>query len=240
VIKNTFSRCLSKLNMIKAVLFDVDNVLYSSSHQVEMARRAAVEAMVKEGLEMPVEEAFKRLEELVAKYGSNFNKHFDLLVGSQKRGNRIIAAGIVAYHNTKRTYLKPYNDTLPTITKLKNLGYKIGVITDGLAIKQWEKLIRLGLQDLFDTVVISEEAGAEKPDQKLFQKACSDIGVEPKDCMYIGDRLDTDIIGANRANMVSVRLLRGKYKDQKPSGLQDRPNYEIKRLGEVLEILKEL
>jgi len=226
--------------MIKAVLFDIDNVLYNSSHQVEMARRSAVEAMVHAGLGITVEEAFSRLEDIVKKYGSNFSRHYDLVVGDRKDKSKIIAAGIVAYHNMKRTYLKPYDDTLPTLSRLKTLGYKIGVVTDGLSVKQWEKLIRLGLEDMFDTVIISEDAGTEKPEPKIFQKACTDLGVEPGDCIYVGDRLDTDILGANRVGMVSVRLLRGKYKEQRPTGLQDRPMYETKRLSEVLEILKEL
>lgn len=226
--------------MIKAILFDIDNVLYNSGHQVEMARRAAVEAMVRAGLGITIEEAFARLEDIVKKYGSNFGRHYDLLVGDQKDKSRIIAAGIVAYHNIKRTYLKPYDDALPTLSRLKTLGYKTGIVTDGLSVKQWEKLIRLGVEDMFDTVVISEDVGTEKPDPKIFRKACMDLGVNPDECLYVGDRLDTDILGANRSGMVSVRLLRGRYKEQKPTGLQDRPMYEIKRLSEVLEILKEL
>jgi putative hydrolase of the HAD superfamily len=224
--------------MIRAVLFDVDNVLYGSSHQVEMARRAAIEAMVSAGLGLPIDDAFSKLEDIVSKYGSNFNKHYDMLVGEGKDKHKIIAAGIVAYHNTKRTYLKPYDDTVPTIERIKNSGYRVGVISDGLAIKQWEKLIRLGLQNIFDTVVVSEEVGVEKPDIKIFETACAQLETEPENCMYIGDRLDSDILGANKAGMVSVRLLRGKYKDIKPQGLQERPDFEIRRLEEVLDILK--
>ncbi len=225
--------------MIKAVLFDIDNVLYNSSHQVEMARRAAVEAMIKAaGWAMTVEEGMARLEEIVRKYGSNFNKHYDMLVGDRRDRHKIVASGVVAYHNTKRVYLKPYDDTLSTLTRLKNSGYKIGVITDGLAVKQWEKLVRLGLQDMFDTVVVSEEAGVEKPDTAIFEKACQELEVLPEECMYVGDRLDTDVLGSNKAGMASVRLLRGKYKDLKPQGLQERPDFEIKRMEELLEILK--
>lgn len=224
--------------MIKAVLFDVDNVLYNSSHQVEMARRAAIEAMVRAGLDMPVEEGFRKLEETVGKYGSNFNKHYDMLVGNRPDKFKIVASGIVAYHDTKKTYLKPYGDTIPTLVRLRNEGYKTGVVTDGLSVKQWEKLIRLGVQDLFDAVVVSEDAGVEKPEEEIFEKACRELGVAAEDCVYVGDRLDTDVAGANKAGMTSVRLLRGKYKELKPSGLQEAPDYEIKRMEELLGILK--
>jgi len=224
--------------MIKAVLFDIDNVLYNSGHQVEMARRSAVEAMVNAGLGMSIEEGFEKLEEIVKRYGSNFNKHYDMLVGNRKDKNRIIAAGIVAYHNTKRVYLKPYEDTASTVMKLKMLGYRVGVITDGLSVKQWEKLIRLGLEDIFDCVVVSEDVGVEKPDLKIFLKACEELGVKPKECVYVGDRLDTDMTGSNGVGMVSVRLLRGRYKDERPKNPQEQPRFEISRLDDLLKIVK--
>jgi putative hydrolase of the HAD superfamily len=224
--------------MIKAVLFDVDNVLYNTSYQVEMARRAAVRAMVDSGMGMDTEEAFAHLEEIVKRYGSNFDKHYDMLVGNRKDKYKLVAAGMVAYHNTKRLYLKPYDDTIPTLTRLKDAGYRIGVITDGLAVKQWEKLVRLGLEDSFDVVMVSEEVGVEKPESKIFEKACEELDISCEYCMYVGDRLDTDIVGANKVGMTSVRLLRGKYKEQKPQSLQERPDYEIKRMEEILEILK--
>lgn len=224
--------------MIKAVFFDIDNVLYNSGHQVEMARRAAIEAMVAAGLGTSVEEAYNKLEGIVKTYGSNFNKHYDTLVGDHKNKYKIIASGIVAYHNTKRAYLKPYDDTHPTIDALNNAGYRLGVVSDGLSIKQWEKLVRLGLSDSFDTVVVSEEVGATKPDPKIFEAGCERIGVESEYCMFIGDRLDADIAGANKVGMTSVRLLRGKYKDQKPQGLQEQADFEVRGLGEILNILK--
>lgn len=224
--------------MIRAVLFDIDNVLYNSSHQVEMARRAAIEAMVNAGLGMTLEEGFAKLEEIVKEYGSNFNKHYDMLAGSGPNHYKIVAAGMVAYHNTKRAYVKPYDDIIPTINKLKDSGYKIGVISNGLAVKQWEKLVRLGMAGMFDAVVVSEELGVSKPDPKIFEKACEEIGVDCESCIYVGDRLDSDILGANKVGMVSVRLLRGKYKEETPKGLQERPDFEIKRMEELLEILK--
>jgi putative hydrolase of the HAD superfamily len=122
--------------------------------------------------------------------------------------------------------------------KLKMRGYRIGVITDGLSVKQWEKLIRLGLEDVFDSVVVSEDVGVEKPDPVIFKQACDAMGVKPKECIYVGDRLDTDVVGANGVGMLSVRLLRGKYKDARPDNLQQQPRFEIQKLDEIMEILK--
>jgi putative hydrolase of the HAD superfamily len=225
--------------MIKAVLFDIDNVLYDTTSQVMLARRNAVEAMIEAGLGMSVEEATEKLEAVVKRHGPNFDRHFDVLIGESREKARIVAAGVVAYHNTKIAHLKPYPDTVSTLLKLKNSGYKIGVITDGLAIKQWEKLIRLGLQHFFDAVVVSQEVGFEKPDVRVYEAAYKKLGVEPGECLYVGDRLDTDITGANRAGMQSVRIMRGRYKDQAPKGLQERPGFEIQRMEELLRILKE-
>lgn len=224
--------------MIKAVLFDIDNVLYDTTSQVQLARRSAVEAMVEAGLDIGVDEAIEKLEAIVKRHGPNFDRHFDVLIGESQEKARIVAAGVVAYHNTKIAHLKPYPDTVSTLLKLKNSGYKIGIITDGLAIKQWEKLIRLGLQHFFDAVVVSQEVGFEKPDMRIYEAACEKLGMDANECMYVGDRLDTDVTGANRAGMQSVRILRGRYRGQVPKGLQERPSFEIQRMEELLDILK--
>lgn len=226
--------------MIKAVLFDVDNTLYDNSKQVELARRNAIESMAEAGLKLPTEEALKVLDDIVKKHGPNYDKHFDMLVESDGDGPkpRVVAAGIVAYHNTKIAHLKPFPDTTRTLLKLKDMGYKLGVITEGTDLKQWEKIIRLGLQHFFDVVFISREVNEDKSSGRLFKAALEELGLKPGECMYVGDKLNRDVLGANRAGMTSVRILKGRYKDEKPKNKDEKPDYQINHLEELLDILK--
>jgi len=222
---------------IKAVFFDLDDTLYDTSLQVKSARENAVKAMVAAGLDSTEENALDTLREIVRKHGSNYPRHYDELLKKFKvKDPKIIAAGVVAYHDTKTAYLVPYADTIPTILRLRDRGYKIGVITDGVPVKQWEKLIRLGLKDMFHTVVVAERAGSQKPSEEPFLKAARSLRLRPKECMMVGNRLDRDVEGASKAGMATVLLSQGR-EVQKPKNKRQEPDYIIGGLKGILKIL---
>jgi len=225
---------------IKAVFFDVDDTLYDSTLQAEVARRNAIKAMIEAGLNLDEERAMKSLQRIVKKFGSNYQRHFNELLKESKQGDgiRIIAAGMVAYHNTKMAHLVPFSDTVPSLLSLRDSGYKLGAITNGLAVKQWEKLIRLGIQHFFDVVIISEEVGRNKPDREMFELAAKRIGCKPKESAMVGDRIDRDISGANKAGMLTVQILKGKHQENIPKKPEEEPDYVISELRDVLEVLE--
>lgn len=228
--------------MIKCVFFDVDDTLFDSTGLTEKARRAAIEAMIEAGLPLSLEEGYELLMEIVKKYGSNYGKHFDALLDDLKIGwnPKIIAAGVYAYHRIKFAYLKPFPDVIPTLIELKKRDLKLGIISDGNPVKQWDKIIRLGLQNFFDVVITSEEAGAEKPDLKIYEVALEKSKCEPKNSVMVGDRIRKDILGAKRTGMLTVRFLHGKYKDEKPFSEEEKPDFQIKSFRELIDIIDKL
>jgi len=228
------------MDEIKAVFFDVDDTLYDSTLQVNRARGNAIKAMMEAGLEVSNREGILVLEEIVREYGSNFPRQFDELLKKldYNYNPRIIAAGVAAYHSTKTAYLVPYPDTVPTLLRLRDLGYRLGIITDGIAVKQWEKLIRMGLQHFFHTVVISSDVGCDKIDEKIFNIAAKKLKSKPAESIMVGDRIDRDILGAKKAGMHTIRILKGKYRSQEPQNRREKPDYVIDNLAEIIEILK--
>ena len=224
---------------IKAVLFDIDNTLYNTKALVVNSRRNAVKAMIEAGLDVNVEDALKKLSEIVRKYGPNYDQHYDRLleVYDIPSNPRIISAGIIAYHTTKVAYLVPYSDTTPTLLKLVSRNIKLGVVTDGIPAKQWEKLIRLGLQHFFDVVIISEEYNTQKPDEKLFKEAVKKLSLKPSEVMMVGDRVDKDISGANKAGLTSVQVLYPEVDEKPPEKKLEYPDYVIGRLSELLDLI---
>ncbi|RLI92324.1 MAG: haloacid dehalogenase [Candidatus Altiarchaeales archaeon] len=225
---------------IRALFFDIDDTLYDSTLQANLARESAIKAMIEAGLDVNEEKAMSSLREIVRKFGSNYSYHFDELL--KKFGYdpnpRIVAAGVVAYHTTKIAYLVPFPDTIPTLLRLRDLGYRLGIITDGISVKQWEKLIRLGLQHFFHSVTISSDVGREKPDPEIFKIAIKNAGCKPKEAIMVGDRPDRDISGANKVGMVTVQIAKGKYRWVKPRDESEKPDYTISTLADILDILK--
>lgn len=230
---------LEDLKKIKAVLFDIDDTLFDSTTLVKMARINAVKAMIESGLPLKnVMKGYELLMEVVKKYGSNYDQHFDrfLEILGFERNPRIIAAGVVAYHDTKLAYLKPDPDVIPTLITLRDMGYKLGIVSNGRSVKQWEKIIRLGLHHFFHTVVISEDVKSEKPDVKIFQVALKKLKIKPKEAVYVGDHLETDILGANTAGLISVRLAK-RNSNEPYQNKKMQPKILIKKISELIKIL---
>jgi putative hydrolase of the HAD superfamily len=225
--------------MVKAVLFDLDDTLYDTTLQVAQARKNAVKAMVAAGLKATEDEAEAALKRVVSDKGPNYHRHYDdmLELMGQETDPKVVAAGIVAYHETKRAFLVPYPDTISTLLSLRERDYRIGVVTDGIHIKQWEKLIRLGLADFFHTVVVAGDKMSGKPSPEPFLKAAENLEVEPGECIVVGDRLDRDILGAKKAGMKAVQLARGKHASKKPTSSDEEPDYVITRLNDLALVL---
>ncbi|MFH1786208.1 MAG: TIGR02253 family HAD-type hydrolase [archaeon] len=198
--------------MIKAVFFDIDGTLYDSRKLADTARENAVKAMIEAGLEGNEKKILSALNSIVKGKGSNYDKHFDALLDrlEVEWNPEIIAAGVAAYHDTKLSFLRPYPETVPVLLSLRDEGYSLGIISNGRAVKQWEKLIRLRIHHFFDVVHVSETAGMEKPDAQLFASALREAGARAQDAVMVGDKPETDIKGAKGAGLRAILVDRNK------------------------------
>ena len=194
--------------MIKAVFFDIDDTLYDTSGFAKLARKAALNAMIDAGLPLSNDDAYILLREIITEKGSNYDKHLNVLTKRVfgEENPLLIAIGMITYHNVKFALLRLFPDTMSTLIHLKARGYRLGVISNGLTIKQHEKLVRLGLHHFFDSVVTSQEAGVEKPDIAIFELAMDRMGCKAENSVMIGNSFSDDIKGAINAGMSAVYL----------------------------------
>lgn len=94
----------------------------------------------------------------------------------------------------------PVAHAVSVVRKLRN-RCRMGVISNGLPDIQYRKLEALGIRNLFACVVLSQEAGVEKPDPAIFRKACEDADVAPDRCLHVGDNAEADVEGAMGAGL---------------------------------------
>ena len=83
--------------------------------------------------------------------------------------------------------------------------YKLGIITnymDGPTCR--EVFLKLGYNDIFDSLVVSEELGYVKPAQILFETALKETGSRPENSVMVGDTFGADVVGGNLAGMKTV------------------------------------
>jgi putative hydrolase of the HAD superfamily len=102
--------------------------------------------------------------------------------------------------------IKPFPHVAETLSSLKALGFRLGLLSD---FPPRRKLELLGLDSFFDAVFSTEELGALKPAPAPFVKLASAMGLPPKDILYVGNSPRYDIIGAKKAGMKAALLRRG-------------------------------
>ena len=240
---------------IKLVGFDLDDCLFDSTGLSERARIKGIDAMIDLGLKIEREKAISLIREIVYEYGSNSSQHYDYfmrrlnelkILKNSKNFNqyKYIAAAVMAYHKEKIESISLYNDVEPCLNKLRKYKIKSAIISDGIPIKQYEKILRLNIQNLIDLVVISDEIGIRKPNPKLFTYCLEKFNLTGPDTIYVGDNLDKDVVPSSQNNIFSVYIHRGGKYDTYKTGNNipenKKPNFEISNLMEIFPIIDQL
>jgi len=107
-----------------------------------------------------------------------------------------------------RTFIETTTEIQPAkqvLSELKPL-YRLGVISNSLGRNTEVDLVRAGLRDFFEVLIVSSELGKRKPHPKIFQSALEAMGLKAEEVIMVGDNLQEDIVGAKNAGMKTVYL----------------------------------
>lgn len=127
-----------------------------------------------------------------------------------------------------------FPDGMVTIQKLKELGLRIGLISNTTPKHAHERRPMMeahGILEFFKVIILSSEIGFEKPHKKIFEIALKEMGIDnPKQAIHVGDCLYADVIGAQNAGLVPVLF--------DPLGIKKADCVTLRALSELPELLK--
>lgn len=112
---------------------------------------------------------------------------------------------LVGVWNKNKLLAKLYPDTLNTLKTLKEKGFKLYLVSNSQSNTIEPLLEKFGMTDLFDGLFISYAQGCLKTDG-LFDKAIEKTGFAKEDIISVGDALETDIRGAEKAGIHAILL----------------------------------
>lgn len=121
-----------------------------------------------------------------------------------------------------------------TLDELRGRGLHLGIVSN-IDDADLQHLIDLaGLRGHFDSLLSSEAAGSCKPDDRIFAIALERAGCPPEQALFVGDTIQQDVAGANRAGLRSVLLWHRD--DRPPPEAGPHPHHVIRRIPELLEL----
>ena len=113
--------------------------------------------------------------------------------------------------------------------------YKMGLVTNGFEITQHIKIECSGLKPYFDFLLSSEHFGFPKPDKRIFEEALRLANYKADECIYIGDNLNTDVMGGLNAGIRTAWYTKEKEEINHPLYLG-----EIENLQDFVTLIKDL
>ena len=131
-----------------------------------------------------------------------------------------------------------FDDAEPTLQALSKYS-DMGIIANQ-SEDITELIERTGFDRFFKVQAISSSVKIRKPDSKIFELAIKQAGRHAKDCIMVGDRLDTDICPANTLGMTTIRTTDSLFALQVPTKVCEQPAYTAAHLSEIPKILESI
>ena len=123
------------------------------------------------------------------------------------------------YNNNSTKFTRPYDGVIEMLDALHAQGIAMGIVTNKPREPAVAILKALGLDDYFATVIGGDSTPAKKPDTAPYLAACTHLGVNATDTVYVGDS-ETDAKTAVAVDVPFI-LFTGGYRS---SSLQDMPH----------------
>ncbi|WP_294182005.1 HAD family hydrolase [uncultured Clostridium sp.] len=196
---------------MKAVIFDLDDTLYREINFVNGAFRCVCRYLsLQYGISF--KKLYKDTIDIFYRYGRG--RVFNLLCKEYKVNENVNK--LVKIYRNSLPYIELYEDAL-TFFRDYRYKYKFGIITDGKASVQWNKIKLLNLEKYMDGIIVTDDYGRKywKPSSFAYLKLLRKFKCKAQNSVYVGDNPYKDFIGARDIGMNTVRVIRqsGEYID---------------------------
>jgi putative hydrolase of the HAD superfamily len=141
----------------------------------------------------------------------------------------------IRLENTHKA-LTPKNGAVDILKSLRGLGYKIGLITNCSTEvpRLWKKT---EFANLFNAAIFSASVGLKKPDAQIYNLVCEQLGIEPTECLFLGDGDSNELEGASKLGMDAVMIRDPSEIDPYRLFEVDWKGMKIENFTEILNLL---
>ena len=241
---------------IKAVFFDMGGTIQTFTYDRELRLKATPglqELLTKAGIELRLTttELYETVAEGLHRYHiwrletldelPTFRVWHEFIFTKQVidlEKLKLVAEDLMFYVET-HFYKREMRPEIPeTLKEIKRLGLQIGLISNVISLSQVSaNLKEYGIEKYFKPIVLSSEYGRRKPDPAIFYFGARLANVPTSECVYIGDRISRDVLGAKRAGFkLAIQIVHDFQHGELDEGAE--PDAVIHSMTELIEILK--
>lgn len=181
----------------------------------------------------------KRVEKTVANTNVSYDDFYNKMVEISRYNQKGYQKALEYYGlfmvpwNSDDEFVYPESEEC--LSKLSK-KYKVGIIANQ-TFGSKERLEKMGLLKYIDLVVTSAEEGAAKPDLRIFEIALRKADCKAEETVMVGDRIDNDIVPANKIGMKTVWIKQGLGGLAVPMTQEEQPTYTISHLSELCALM---
>ncbi|XP_066467648.1 N-acylneuraminate-9-phosphatase [Tiliqua scincoides] len=237
------------LQGIKAIFFDLDNTLVDTAAAGRRAIEEVINVLQSEH-HCDEEEARMICDKVQAKLLKECHdpskmcitdlriQHWEEAIQETKGGianHHLAAECYFLWKTTRLQHLTLAEETRRMLSDLRKV-VRLLLLTNGDTQTQREKIEACACQPYFDAIVVGGEQKEEKPASSIFHHCCELLGVQPEDCVMVGDSLDTDIQGGLNAGLKATIWINKAV--TAPKGTFPLPHYIISSVLDLPGLLQ--
>jgi putative hydrolase of the HAD superfamily len=238
------------IKLPRAMLIDMDDTILSAYGRPEIAWNTIAAEFAEELAPLPPPEVAAAVLAFARNFWANAEPAWRLKLGEARRltvkggfaalaaaGHRALPDDLAARLADRfTTYREEEMFVFPgaheAIDRLKLLGVKLALVTNGAADTQRAKVERFELAHRFDHIQIEGEHGFGKPEERAYLHAMETLGVGPSDTWMIGDNLEWEVVTPQRLGIYAIWM--DVHGEGLPAGSTIRPDRIIRSLTELL------
>lgn len=218
-------------SMIKAILFDLDGTLLNREASVQAFIRDQYERKIRVLGSVEKNRYCTRFIELDNNGYTWKDQVYQQIVHEYQLDispEELLNDYIVFFQN----HCVAFDGLYELLNCLKQSGYILGLVSNGRTHFQLNNARALGIEEQFETILISEEEGLKKPDSQIFLRALNRLNVSPHEAVYVGDHPVNDIKGAKNVGIKTILKKNNQVVDIEEGA-------SINRLLDIIHIVSE-
>lgn len=209
--------------MIKGILFDLDGTIINTNELIFTSFNYVLNEYM--GLNVS-------REQIVKGFGEPLTETF--LRYDKERAEELVNIYLEYSHARQDELIKSYPGVEEALSKLKELGIKLAIVTSKRRAVAYSGMDTFGLRKYFDVIVTPEDTIKHKPHGEPVLKACELLGLKPCETIMVGDSHNDILSGKNvGAKTSAVSYTEFKMEDI----LKYEPDYVIDHISELIKLI---